>query len=166
MHEQFLFFENKYYDLILIEYIDLSFNLCITKINKLTTFIVEDILSYDLPKVRAEVIYSWLKVADYLRQRKDHNDCLAIYSAINHYTITGLDLTKKEMKSKVKLLFYNIGDYCKIDANYKIFREEIHNCAKNKEFFLPFLGLLLKDIYFFNENYLIIWINCVKVKSF
>ena len=127
--------------------------LCITKINKLTTFIVEDILSYDLPKVRAEVIYSWLKVADYLRQRKDHNDCLAIYSAINHYTIAGLNLTKKEMKSKVKLLFHNIGDYCKIDANYKIFREEIHNCAKNKEFFLPFLGLLLKDIYFFNENF-------------
>ena len=126
---------------------------CITKFNKLTTFIMEDILSYDLPKIRANVIYNWLKVADYLKQRKDHNDCLAIYSALHHYIISGLDLTKKEMKSKAKILLNKIKDYCTFEGNYKIFREEMRICIKNKEFFLPYLGLLLRDISFFESNY-------------
>ena len=126
---------------------------CITKFNKLTSFIMEDILSYDYPKIRAKVIYYWLRVAEYLKQRKDHNDCFAIYSALHHYIITGLQQTKKEMKSKVKVLQNKIRDYCTFDGNYKNFREEMHICSKNEEFFLPYLGLLLRDISFFEANY-------------
>ena len=125
----------------------------ITKFNKLTSFIMEDILSYDIPKIRAKVIYYWLKVAEYLKQKKDHNDCFAIYSAIHHYIISGLKLTNKEMKSKAKALQNKIRDYCTFDGNYKNFREEMHNCSKNNEFFIPYLGLLLRDISFFEANY-------------
>ena len=126
---------------------------CITKFNKLTSFIMEDILSYDYPKIRAKVIHYWLRVAEYLKQRKDQNDCFAIYSALHHYIITGLQQTKKEMKSKVKMLQKKIRDYCTFDGNYKNFREEMHICSKNEEFFLPYLGLLLRDISFFEANY-------------
>ena len=126
---------------------------CITKFNKLTSFIIEDILSYDFPKIRAKVIYYWLRVADYLKQRKDHNDCFAIFSAIHHYIISGLQLTNKEMKSKEIALQKKISDYCSFDGNYKNFREEMHDCSKNNEFFLPYLGLLLRDISFYEANY-------------
>lgn len=126
---------------------------CITKFNKLTLFIIEDILSYDYPKIRANIFYRWLKIADYLRQRKDHNDCLAIYSALNHYLIKGLLKTKKEMKSKTKTLLKNIREYCSFDGNYKNFREEMQICVTNEEFYLPYLGLLLRDIAFFETNF-------------
>jgi len=126
---------------------------CITNFNKLTSFIMEDILSYDYPKIRAKVIYKWLKVANYLKQRKDHNDCFAIFSAINHYAITGLQLTKKEMKLHYISLEKKIKEYCSFEGNYKNFREEIRNCVKKDEFFVPYLGLLLRDISFYEAKY-------------
>ena len=134
---------------------------CITKFNKLTSFIMEDILSYDYPKIRAKVIHKWLKVANYLKQRKDHNDCFAIFSAINHYTITGLQLTKKEMKLHYISLEKKIKEYCTFEGNYKNFREEIHNCVKRDEFFLPYLGLLLRDISFYEANFDYILDDCL-----
>ena len=130
-----------------------NINECITKFNKLTSFIIEDILSYDFPKTRAKVIHRWLTIAAYLKERKDHNDCFAIYSALQHYIISGLKLTKKEMKSKAKTLKSQIKEYCSIEGNYKNFREEMNKCAKNNEFYLPYLGILLRDISFFEANY-------------
>ena len=126
---------------------------CITKFNKLTSFIIEDILSYDFPKARAKIIHQWIKVADYLKLRKDHNDCFAIYSALNHYIITGLQLTKKEMSTKANTLHNKIKEYCSIEGNYKYFREEMIKCAKNNEFYIPYLGILLRDISFYEANY-------------
>ena len=126
---------------------------CITKFNKLTSFIMQDILSYDFPQIRAKVIYRWLKVAQYLKQRKDHNDCFAIFTALNHYTITGLKKTRKEMQLKATSLEKKIKEYCSFEGNYKNFREEIHNCVKKEEYFLPYLGLLLRDISFFEASY-------------
>ena len=126
---------------------------CINKFNKLTSFIMEEILSYDLPKERAKIIEGWVKVAEYLKLRKDHNDCVAIYSALKHYIITGLSLTLKELKSKTKTLIKEISEYCTFEGNYKNLREEIINCIDYKEFYIPYLGMLLRDISFYEANY-------------
>ena len=127
---------------------------CINKFNKLTSFIMEDILSYDSPKQRAKIMEAWLRVAEYLKYRNDHNDCVAIYSAIHHYIISGLKLTMKELKSKnVKALFKEISEYCSFEGNYKVLRENLINCLENNEYYLPYLGMLLRDISFFEANF-------------
>ena len=127
---------------------------CINKFNKLTSFIMEDILSYDFPKQRAKIMEAWLRVAEYLKFRNDHNDCVAIYSAIHHYIISGLQLTMKELKSKnVKALFKEISEYCSFEGNYKVLRENLINCLENNEYYLPYLGMLLRDISFFEANF-------------
>lgn len=36
---------------------------CITKFNRLTSFIIEDILSYDYPKERARIYEKWVLIA-------------------------------------------------------------------------------------------------------
>lgn len=127
---------------------------CINKFNKLTSFIMEDILSYDFPKRRAKIMEAWLRVAEYLKLRNDHNDCVAIYSAIHHYIISGLKLTMKELKSKhAKALFKEISDYCSFEGNYKALRENLINCLENNEYYLPYLGMLLRDISFLEANF-------------
>jgi len=127
---------------------------CINKFNKLTSFIMEDILSYDFPKERAKIMEAWLRVAEYLKFRNDHNDCVAIYSAIHHYIISGLKLTMKELKAKqVKNLFKEISEYCSFEGNYKVLRENLINCLENNEYYLPYLGMLLRDISFFEANF-------------
>ena len=124
----------------------------INSFNKLTFFIIEDIISYDQPSDRAKIIDKWIQVADYCKVNKDYNDTIAINSALNSYIITGLNLTNKELKSKSKDLIKNIGKFCACDGNYKNIREEIEKLNNKKEYFYPYLGMMLKDITFFEEK--------------
>ena len=126
---------------------------CITQFNKLTSFIIEEILSYDLPKERAKIIEGWIKVAEYLKIRKDHNDCVAIYSALKNYIITGLKLTMKELKTKTKNLIKEVSEFCSFEGNYKNLRIDMINCLDCNEFYVPYLGMLLRDISFYEANY-------------
>ena len=123
----------------------------IQKFNNLIFFIVEDILSYYTPKERAKIFEQWVLIAKYCKSRKDQSNCLAINSALNHYIITGLDQTLSNLKHSTKIILKEIGEYCCLEGNYKIFREEIKNIKKD-EFYLPYLGIILRDFIFYEEK--------------
>ena len=125
---------------------------CINKFNRLTSFVMEDILSYNRPKDRAKVYEKWVLIADYCKENKDYNDLIAIFSAFNHYIITGLKLTLKEVKSKTNSILNKIRNFCSIEGNYKNIREDMDTCDKNGQIFIPYLGMLLRDINFFEEK--------------
>ena len=129
-------------------------NVCgsINGFNKLTSFIIEDVLSYNTPKARARVYEKWVQVCDYCRSIKNYNDCIAIYSALNNYIITGLNLTLKEIKYKTKSTFEQISLFCSCDANYKNIRNDMHLCEDREITFIPYLGMLLRDINFIEES--------------
>ena len=123
----------------------------IKQFNNLILFIIEDILSYDFPSDRARMIERWVLIAQYCKNRKDESDCVAIKSALSHYIITGLNLTLNQIKSKTKTIMNEINDYCNLEGNYKTFRDEIKNIKKN-EFYIPYLGILLRDLTFLEES--------------
>ena len=125
---------------------------CINTFNRLTSFIIEDILSYNKPKERAKIYEKWVLIADYCRENKDYNDLIAIFSAFNHYVITGLKLTLKEVKSKTNIILNKLRHFCAVEGNYKKIREDMDNCNKNGVIFIPYLGMLLRDINFFEEK--------------
>ena len=124
----------------------------IDNFNKLTFFIIEDIISYDHCSDRAKVMDKWAHVAEFCKSKKDYNDCIAINSALNSYIITGLNLTNKELKTKTINLIKNIGNFCQCDGNYKNIREEIKKLNNLKESYYPYLGMMLRDITFFEES--------------
>ena len=124
----------------------------INKFNRLILFIIEDILSYDFPKIRAKVLEKWANVAAYCLQRKDYNDVFAINSALKNYIILGLDLTWKELKNETKALIKDIDNFCTLEGNYKNIREDMKLLSR-EDFYTPYLGLLLKDLNFYEENY-------------
>ena len=125
---------------------------CINKFNRLTSFIIEDILSYDFPRERARVYEKWVSIAEYCKMNKDYNDLVAIFSALNNYIITGLKLTLKEVKSKFNNMFRQINEFCSVEGNYRNIREDMNNCEKTGEIFVPYLGMLMRDINFFEES--------------
>ena len=129
-------------------------NVCntITNFNKLTSFIIEDIISYNSPKIRARVYEKWVQVCDYCRNIKNYNDCIAIYSALNNFIITGLNLTCKEIKYSTKRIFDQISILCSCEANYKNIRNDMHLCEEKGITFIPYLGMLLRDINFLEES--------------
>ena len=123
----------------------------VTKFNQLVSFIVEDILSYDYPSDRAKVIEKWVDIAEYCKLHRDYNDCVAIICAMNNFIITGLNLTLKEVKKSTKLLINELNEFCTCNGNYKNLRKEISS-LKNDEFYIPYLGIILKDLAFYEEN--------------
>jgi hypothetical protein len=125
---------------------------CITKCNRITSFIIEDILSYDFPKDRAKVYERWVLIAEYCMSIKDYNDVMGIYSALNHYVITGLKLTLKEVKHKTNMILKKVSEFCSCIGNYRNIREDMNNCEKTGEVFVPYLGMFLRDINFFEES--------------
>ena len=123
----------------------------IDKFNRLTFFIIQDILSYDFAKDRAKIYERWVKIANYCKERKDYNDCIAINSALNNYIITGLNKTLNELNRETKELMKSLGKFCRYQGNYKMLREDMANLPYNS-FYIPYLGMILKDIAFFEEN--------------
>ena len=142
---------------------------CINNFNKLTSFIIEDVISYDTPKLRARAYEAWVLVCDYCKTNRNYNDCLAIYSALNNYVITGLNLTTKEIKGRTKSLFENISKFCSVGDNYRKIRNDIINCESERKNFIPYLGLLLRDINVIEESYKYInekgFINIEKIEK-
>ena len=115
----------------------------------LTTFIIEDIASYDSSKNRAAILDKWARIAEYCRNQKDYNDCFAINTAFNSYFISRLKRTKKKLKTKnVK----KIKNFCNINGNYQKAREEIKQLNNKNEYYYPFLGMILRDINFYEES--------------
>ena len=123
----------------------------IEKFNHLTFFIIQDILSYDFAKDRAKIIEKWITIAEYCKERKDYTDCVAINSALNNYIITGLNKTLKDISRDKKELMKNINKFCKYQGNYKILREDMAK-LDYYDFYIPYLGMLMKDLAFFEEN--------------
>ena len=124
----------------------------INKFNNLISFIIEDILSYDYPKDRAKIIERWANIADYCKKRRDYNEIFAINSAFKNYIIVGLDLTWKELGNKTKKIIKELDIFCSFEGNYRNVREDMKLIGKN-DFYTPYLGLLLKDLNFYEENY-------------
>ena len=123
----------------------------IDKFNKLTFFIIQDILSYDFAKDRVKIMEKWIKIADYCMERKDYNDCVAINSALNNYIITGLSKTNNELSKDKKERLKKISKFCRYQGNYKKLREDMKS-LQTTDFYIPYLGMILKDLAFFEEN--------------
>ena len=123
----------------------------IDKFNRLSFFIILDILSYDNPKDRAKMIEKWAKIAEYCKKINNFNDLFAINSTLNNYIITGLLLTIKEVNKKTLSLLKEINKFCDLNGKYKTVTDYISN-LKPDEYNLPYLGILLRDIAFYEEN--------------
>ena len=140
----------------------------IDKFNRLSFFIILDILSYDNSKDRAKMIEKWAKIAEYCKKINNFNDLFAINSALNNYIITGLQLTLKEINRKTLSLLKELNKFCDCIGNYKTVRDYISN-LKPDEYYLPYLGILLRDLAFYEENskYIIngVLINLEKIEK-
>ena len=139
----------------------------IEQFNNLTFFIIEDILCYDYPKTRAEVIEKWIDIGLYCLKNYDFNDYLAINVALNNYIITGLQLTFKELSKNYENKLIKMNNLCSVQGNYLEIRKAMKKIPSNT-FYIPYPGILLKDLNFLEEKYKYMvgdaMINCEKIE--
>ena len=141
----------------------------IVRFNKISKWIMEEILSYDFSKDRSKVIEIFLYVAEELRNINNFNDCFAIITTFNHLSIKRLKRTWKKVSPNAKYKQKELSKLCSILKNYEsikneflLYKKNITNINEIKEGCIPYLAPYLKDLAFleeghkyFNENKLI-----------
>ena len=120
------------------------------RFDSLILFVIEDILSYDHKPVRAKVIEKWIDIAEKCKLMNNYNDSMSIKSALNHYIVMKLKLTWKYVKKAYTKKLEELNEFFSCEGNYKFLREEIKT-LKNVPF-VPYLGILMRDIAFYEEK--------------
>ena len=130
---------------------------------KLTYFIIEDICSYDHTSERVDVIEKWIRVAFVCLEYKNFNDLIMLNTLFCHYLLkkklkkTWTKLSKKTLNYLEKMNKICSGQQC-----YKKIRNEIFKC---KGPYVPYIGILLKELTYIEEKNYILDNNNVNIKK-
>ena len=131
----------------------------IIRFNKISKWIMEEILSYDSSKDRAKVIQIFITVAEELRKMHNLNDCFAVITTFNHLSIKRLKRTWKNVSPEAKNTQNDLSKLCSILKNFENIKNEFseyRNNVKNinsiSEGCIPYLAPYLKDLAFLEEG--------------
>ena len=141
----------------------------IIRFNKISKWIMEEILSYDSSKDRAKVIEIFLSVAEELKNMHNLNDCFAVVTTFNHLCMKNLKKTWEQVSQNALEKQKELSNLCSILKNFEKIKNEfleykksIKNIKELQEGCIPYLAPYLKDLAFleegqkyFNENKLI-----------
>jgi hypothetical protein len=122
----------------------------IDRSNKLSYWVIEEILSYDKKLKRAAAIEKFLLTAKECCKLCNFNDCYSIYLSIENLLIKNLKKTWNVMNSETKNLFEYLKEFCSYNSNYRNMRNEMKNCKGRA--FIPFLGVMLRELGFIEED--------------
>ena len=128
---------------------------------KLTYFIIEDICSYDHISERIDAIEKWLKIALVCQELKNFNDLIMLNILFCHYLLKKM-MKKTWAKLSKKTLNYieKINKFCSGNQCYKKIRKEILKC---KGPYIPYIGILLKELTYIEEKKYIIENNNINI---
>ena len=130
---------------------------------KITYFIIEDICSYDHVSERVDIIEKWIRVAFVCLELKNFNDLIMLNTLFCHYILkkklkkTWSKLSKKTLNNLEKMNKICSGQKC-----YKKIRNEIFKC---KGPYIPYIGILLKELTYIEEKNYILENNNINIKK-
>ena len=131
----------------------------ILRFNKISKWIMEEILSYNSSSDRAKVIEIFLTIAEELKNMNNLNDCFAVITTFNHLSIKRLKRTWSKISTEAKNIQTNLSNICSIFKNFEKIKNEFQNTKKNiknineiKEGCIPYLAPYLKDLAFLEEG--------------
>ena len=132
----------------------------IIRFNKISKWIMEEILSYDSAKDRAKVIEIFLCVAEELRNIHNLNDCFAVITTFNHLCIKRLKKTWSNVSEVAKTRQKHLAKLCSILKNFEAIKNEFNQYKNNitninelEEGCIPYLAPYLKDLAFLEEGH-------------
>ena len=121
------------------------------KFNKLSFWLIEEILSYDYGNDRAQVIEKFIDVANELINLNNFNDAMSIVSGLGHMIVNNLVKSWKYVSKNSNITFQNLKQLLNFQDNYKNIRDRIDECLQNNQPYIPFLGPYNKRICFLEE---------------
>ena len=123
----------------------------IKRFNTLSSWVTEEILSYDHAVKRAQILLKFLRICVGLKKIGDFDDCLSILSGITNFNISKLHKTWGHIPPEDMSDYRSLQKMLSFDGNWKYLRKEIDKRIKEKSFFIPYLGYYTKRMIFLEE---------------
>ncbi|MCQ2816284.1 MAG: RasGEF domain-containing protein [archaeon] len=124
----------------------------VTRFDKLILFIIEDICAYDLEEVRARAIEKWVQIAIQCREYHNLNDSLIITSAFSHYLLRRMKKSWALVSPNTMEQIKDLQSFCDLTNSYAKVKEHIDKCLETGEVYIPYLGMVLKELINLNEK--------------
>ena len=121
------------------------------RFNKLSYWIIEEILMYDNESDRAKVIVKVIDIINELILMNNLFDSLSLSSGLSHLIINNLEKTWKYISKENKEKFKNIKQILSFQDNYRNIKNIIEDCSLNNKPYIPFLGPYNKTICYLEE---------------
>ena len=123
----------------------------IDRFNKLSFWIIEEILAYDYAQDRAKVIGKFIEIANELKNLNNFSDCMSVISGVEQMITTQLLITWRNVSNESNKLLAQVKTLLNFQDNYKNIREQIDKCTQENKPYVPFLGIYNKRICFLEE---------------
>ncbi|ORY76448.1 ras GEF [Neocallimastix californiae] len=123
--------------------------------NHLSYWVITEILTQPLLKPRVKVLEMFIKIAHICKKLNNYQTLFSICSGLGHSQITRLKMTWEAIQPKYKNRFNDLEKITSIARNYNTYRQIHANLSekdKNSSHYIPFIALLIKDLYFFNDG--------------
>ncbi|XP_065575373.1 ras-specific guanine nucleotide-releasing factor RalGPS2-like isoform X2 [Artemia franciscana] len=116
--------------------------------NVISLWVVQEILNHEDPKLRADTIVYFIKVAKKLSDLRNFHAKYAVLSGLNYQAIYRLKLTWQYVSKKDQQLFRKLLDVFSSEENFSKLRE-VMDCLKLP--CIPYLGLYLTDLVYLKD---------------
>jgi len=117
--------------------------------NRITNWIISEILSFESPKQRAKVFANFICILSVLKIYRNYAGIMAVISALHSAPISRLKLTKKEMNSKALKTVDVFMELMSSESSFKRYREDLKS---SNEPCVPFIGVTLSDLTFLEDG--------------
>jgi hypothetical protein len=117
--------------------------------NRLSCFVISEIVSQHLITARVRIYEHWVWVANLCKEQGDLHSAMSIYSALVNSSIDRLKYTQGYISKEAAFVFKNLATLFDRDKNYKQFRSYL---ATHPDV-LPFMGLYAGDMTFIRDGH-------------
>ena len=132
----------------------LSPNICqiIKRFNTLSSWVIEEILSYDHAEKRAQILLKFIHICALLKKIGNFDDCLSIMTGLTNFNINKLYKTWGHISSTDMAIFRGLKKLLNFEDNWKNLRNEIEKRIEDNLFYIPYLGYYTKRMLFLEEK--------------
>ena len=123
----------------------------INRFNRLSSFVIEEILAYDHAEKRAEILLKFIRICVILKKIGNFDDFLSIMTGLTNFNINKLNKTWGHIPSSDMTNFREMKTIMSFEDNWKNLRNEIQKRIEKNLFYIPHLGYYTKRLLFLEE---------------
>ena len=124
----------------------------IAQFNRTSTWAATEIVSAPTIRERVKVVTKLIKISEKLTAMNNYNSLMSISAALNCSSVSRLKHTFAELSPYAAKGKKDIDDLVTSDGNFKILRQRIAGIDPTTTPCIPYLGYILSDLTFTDEN--------------